>query len=78
MIGCVRRILERNRDLNAKSEPHGLTALHYAALRKESEIIKLLINAGADVNIKTNNTITALHNAAVNGCHIENVKEEFV
>lgn len=52
----------------------GRAPLHYAASRGDSDIIKALIDAGADVNIRTQkNQKTPLHCAAVKG-DVESVR----
>lgn len=47
-------------NINSKDED-GFTALHLAADRGHLEIVKLLIDAGADLDIKTDDEETALH-----------------
>lgn len=42
-----------------------LTALHQAAYNGQLPIVKILVNAGADVNAKTNTNTTPLHLAAI-------------
>jgi ankyrin repeat protein len=46
----------------------GSTALHHAAWRGHADVVKLLLQAGADVNAKTrSNSETPLHLAAMHG-----------
>lgn len=47
-------------NINSKDED-GFTALHLAADRGHVEAVKLLIDAGADLDIKTDDEETALH-----------------
>lgn len=47
-------------DLNLKDES-GLGLIHWAADRGAVEIVKLLIDAGADVNLLDDDSQTALH-----------------
>ena len=47
-------------DLNLKSE-FGMTALHYAVKLGMSDIVKLLLDAGANINITNNSNETPLH-----------------
>jgi len=47
----VQRLIEQSANVNAKRE-NGWTALRWAAFFGHKEIVKLLIQAGADVNAK--------------------------
>ena len=51
----------------------GLTALMMASANGHTEIVKLLLDKGADVNVKNTYGITALFTASVHG-HTEIVK----
>ncbi|PKU33374.1 protein phosphatase 1 regulatory inhibitor subunit 16b isoform x2 [Limosa lapponica baueri] len=51
----------------------GLTALHQCCIDNYEEIVKLLLNHGANVNAKDNELWTPLHAAATCG-HINLVK----
>ena len=46
------------------------TALHLAAASGNNEIVKILLEAGADVNAKDTADITPLHRAAFNGANL--------
>jgi ankyrin repeat protein len=61
-------LIERSKDINVKGY-FGQTALHEAARQGNVEIVKLLIDRGADINIITvdRNRGTALHDAALKG-----------
>jgi ankyrin repeat protein len=49
-------------------DDNGLTALHYAAMKKNEEYARLLLEYGADVNSKTRNTQrTPVHCAVIHG-----------
>ena len=54
------------RDVNARSNEN-MTALHYASREGQTEIIKMLIDAGVDVNILDERRISPLHLAALGG-----------
>jgi ankyrin repeat protein len=59
-------LLKENPELiNTKED--GLTALHIAADRGYLDIVKALIDAGADLNIRTDDEDTALH---LGKCHL--------
>ena len=49
-----------SRDLNAQ-ESHGFSPLHVALGSKRLELARRLIAEGADVNVKTNENMTPLH-----------------
>ena len=63
-------------DVNAKTS-YGWTALHLAAAKGHTEIVRLLISNKADVNAKTPDGWTALHWAAKNG-HTEVVRTPYL
>lgn len=47
-------------NVDVQDERHGRTALHWAAYHDKFEIVKLLVNKGADWNIKDRDGKTAL------------------
>ena len=53
-------------DMNHSSNK-GYTSLHRAVLRKHSDVVKVLIDAGADVEAKTDNGCAPLHRACMVG-----------
>ena len=64
----VRELLKDGADpVRYKDEKHGATALHEAALNGHNEMVKTLIQAKCDLNVKNKYEITALHLAAWNG-----------
>ena len=59
-LAKVKMLLKKNpRSINMKDES-GMTPLHWAARGEHFEIIKYLINNGADVNVKNNDNVMAL------------------
>ena len=66
-------IEEQNFDVNTKYEKDGSTALHWAAYGGQYDVVKYLVEHGADVNAKDNNDMTPLMDAAQEG-HLEVVK----
>jgi hypothetical protein len=54
----------RNINVNVKNDWNGSTPLHYAAANGHIEIARLLLQNGADVDVKNNNGYTPLHWAA--------------
>lgn len=62
----VRWLLDRKMNPNAR-DVSGITPLMLAAFRAYSEIVHLLIQSGADVNVMDNDGRTALYHAASHG-----------
>lgn len=66
-LDAVREILGRQADVNV-AQGDGTTALHWAAYRDDVEMARLLVEAGADVTVKTRlGDLTPLFMAAKNG-----------
>jgi ankyrin repeat protein len=64
----VRQLLEKKPELiNEKDSGWGRTPLHWAARGVHFEVLKLLVDKGADVKAKDNSDITALHSVAIRG-----------
>jgi hypothetical protein len=53
--------------VNVKSTTNGATALHMASMEGHTEVVKLLLEKGADVNAKRNDGVTALYLAEQEG-----------
>jgi ankyrin repeat protein len=67
----VKRLLSiRNINVNVKDDEYGGTPLHHAAYNGHIEIARLLLQNGAEVNVKSNVGYTPLHWAAIHG-HVE-------
>jgi ankyrin repeat protein len=63
----IKKLLDQNPELVNAQDESGLTPLHYAVnygYENQIQIINLLLEKGADVNIKTLDGRTPLHNAA--------------
>ena len=58
--------LGANLDWQDKEDGGGWTALHFCAYWNRPKIVRMLIDAGADVNIQQDNDSTALHECAIN------------
>ncbi|KAI8877099.1 ACBP-domain-containing protein [Backusella circina FSU 941] len=58
---ALSKLLEHDKSLINSKDDEGLSALHYAADRGNVGCVELLIQHGADVNIKTDEEETALH-----------------
>jgi uncharacterized protein len=66
--GTERRAIQRNRaDVNAREQRYGDTALMWAAVAGHIDVVRLLIEAGADVRAVDDEGVTALHLARANG-----------
>lgn len=65
--GQVRQFLEKGADLNAQDPALGMTPLSHAALHGRVEIVRLLLDGGADAQGRGRDGSTALHAAAFLG-----------
>ncbi|MHB1456855.1 MAG: ankyrin repeat domain-containing protein [Armatimonadota bacterium] len=67
-IETVRTALDKGADVNALDEPEGTTLLHIAAEEDHIDIVKLLIERGADTEVENGFGETPLHQTAVHEC----------
>ncbi len=66
-VAAVQALLKQNADVNA-SQGDGNTALHWAAYREDAEMVRVLLQAGANVKARTRlGGMTPLHLAATGG-----------
>jgi len=66
-VAMLRTLLEQGMDVNAR-EGDGTTALHWAALKGDAEVVGILLASGADLEAVTRNgDYTPLHMAAMEG-----------
>ena len=61
---AVRMLIARGADVNAKEPSQNQNALMWAAAERHSNVVRLLIEAGADLHAHTKKGFTALHFAA--------------
>jgi ankyrin repeat protein len=69
----VKAMLAARVNVNAKRDDANVTALILASQNGHLEVVQFLLDAGADVNVETNDGATALMVAAHN-CHLEVVQ----
>jgi ankyrin repeat protein len=69
----VKAMLAAGVNVNAKRDDANVTALILASQNGHLEVVQFLLDAGADVNVETNDGATALMVAAHN-CHLEVVQ----
>jgi hypothetical protein len=71
LTSSVKRLLSiRNINVNVKDDLSGSTPLHWAARNGHIEIARLILQNGAEVNVRNNGGRTPLHWAAIQG-HVD-------
>ncbi|KAH8669301.1 ankyrin repeat-containing domain protein, partial [Ilyonectria robusta] len=65
-------VKEQSCDVNDRNDL-GRSALHVACAKGSKEVVKILLDANADISTTDNNEWTPLHSASLNG-HIEVVR----
>ncbi|KAG8656629.1 E3 ubiquitin-protein ligase KEG isoform X2 [Manihot esculenta] len=63
----VRILLAAGADPTAQDSQHGRTALHTAAMANDVELVKIILEAGVDVNIRNMHNTIPLHVALARG-----------
>ncbi|KYO34624.1 ankyrin repeat and SAM domain-containing protein 6 isoform B [Alligator mississippiensis] len=58
-LALVQLLVERNADIDRQDNVHGWTALMQATYHGNKEVVKYLLNQGADVNLRAKNGYTA-------------------
>lgn len=66
-IKMIKFLFEQGTDLNTKTKRPGNTPLHHASELGREDVLKWLLDKGADVNQKNNYTETPMHKAADQG-----------
>ena len=72
-LPAVQTALSEGAEVNARDTTHGGTPLIWTSYNSHAEVIKLLLEKGAEINAKANNGATALMMAAYQG-HTEIIK----
>ena len=57
-VAAVRALLARGADVNAKEQLRGQTALMWAAAENHTDVVRALVEAGADVKVRSNGGFT--------------------
>ncbi|CAI0461893.1 unnamed protein product [Linum tenue] len=63
----VQILLAAGADPTTQDAPHGRTALHTAAMANDVELVKIILDAGVDVNIRNMHNTIPLHVALARG-----------
>lgn len=66
----VRILLAAGADPTAQETQHGRTALHTAAMANDVELVKIILDAGVDVNIRNAHNSIPLHVALARGAKL--------
>ncbi len=66
-LQAIKRYIKKGGDVNALDKVFQLSAMSWSALHGQTEAIQLLIENGAEVNIKSGDGATPLHSAAFFG-----------
>ncbi|KAK1277592.1 E3 ubiquitin-protein ligase KEG [Acorus gramineus] len=66
----VKQLLHAGADPTAQDTKHGRTVLHMAAMVNDAELIKIILDAGVDVNIRNVNNTIPLHVALNRGAKL--------
>ena len=65
-LSCIEQLLQKGADVNYKSKSNGFTSLHYASSSGSVDVVKLLLDKGADINALDNKGTTSLMLAVKN------------
>ena len=66
-LQAIKRYIKEGGDINALDKVFQLSAMSWSALHGQTEVVQLLIEKGAKVNIKSGDGATPLHSAAFLG-----------
>ncbi|KAJ1468491.1 ankyrin repeat-containing domain protein [Baffinella frigidus] len=64
---AVAVMIQYSVDVNARADKYGKTPLHHAVAMGNAGLTEMLLNAGADIEVKDNAGYRPLHHAAANG-----------
>ena len=70
----IKQLIVDGNDIHAPSTFGGYTALHLAVMKGELELVKLLLELGADPNRQADEARTVLPLALVHGCNLQVVE----
>lgn len=66
-LEVVKALLDKGAEINHRNIPTGRAAIHYAAACEEDAVLRLLIERGADIEVRNNDGETPLFDAASGG-----------
>jgi len=77
-VPCAALLLEAKADPDVRESNAGMTPLHWAAAKANVELVKLLLDHGADVSIRNDEGRTALEIVEINQAHSASAEKRTV
>ncbi|MFD0982825.1 ankyrin repeat domain-containing protein [Tropicimonas aquimaris] len=74
-LRAIERTIADGADVHARAPGYGYTALHRAAASDSAEVVRLLLDAGADIMVLDDLGNTPLHDAASRSASVEVIRE---